>query len=125
MKQNILGGKFKQTPVFLLLERRSKIFFRRLQHGHTEVTRKRPGSVFNSSSGLRHSLISPGHIKTRHFMSSDVMTKGHDELSFTTVTSERNTESVIIQKPVDMENVKTSTETVSFFLLLCFGEECL
>ncbi|XP_056591698.1 uncharacterized protein si:ch211-89o9.4 [Triplophysa dalaica] len=91
-------------------ERRSKIFLRRLQHGHAEVTRNRPGSVFNSS-GLRHSLISPGHIETRHFMSSDVMTKGHDELSFTTVTSERNTESVIIQKPVDMENVKTSTKT--------------
>ncbi|KAI7810753.1 hypothetical protein IRJ41_006186 [Triplophysa rosa] len=90
---------------------RSKIFPRRLQHGHAEVTRKRPGSVCNSSSGLRHSLISPGHIKTRNVMSSNVMTKGHDELSFTTVTSERNTESVIIQTPVDMENGKTSTKT--------------
>lgn len=50
------------------------------------------------------------------------MTKGHDELSFTTVTSERATESVNIQTPANTENAKTSTQTVSFFLLLFCGK---
>lgn len=74
-----------------------------LQHGHTEVTRKRPDSVRNSSPIIRHCFISPGHNKTRHYTTSNVMRKGHDKLS--------TSESVNIQTPVNMENAKTSTQT--------------
>lgn len=70
----------------------------------------------NSSPGIRHSFISPGHNKTRNFTSSNVLTKSHDELSFTTVTSERATQSVNIQTPANTEDAKTSTQTVSLLL---------
>lgn len=105
LRRDLSGGidfikqaHFSRITFILFLGRRSKYFFMGPQHGHAEVSRKRPDSVRNSSPSIRHCFISPGHNKTRHCTTCKLSAS----------------KSVNIQTPVNMENA--STRTVSFFL---------
>ncbi|XP_067261189.1 uncharacterized protein si:ch211-89o9.4 [Chanodichthys erythropterus] len=107
--------------------RGSNSFLKKLQHGPAEVTRLRPGSVcFPSCSkcSSRHSFVSPGCNKTRHYttkrsmFSSDISTTSsairnslQQSFPVKSPTSEGTTESTKIQMPVTKMTAKTSAQT--------------
>lgn len=124
-----LRAKSWTKPQFLYLPGRgSNSFLKRLQHGPAEVTRLRPGSVCfpsRSKCSIRHSFVSPGCNKTRHYATkrsmfssdrsttSNAIRNGHQQsFPVKSPTSEGTTESTKIQMPVT-KTAKTSAQTVS------------
>ncbi|XP_051981004.1 uncharacterized protein si:ch211-89o9.4 isoform X2 [Xyrauchen texanus] len=110
--------------------RGSNSFLKRLQHGHAEVTKWRPCSIFfpsHSKCSIRHNFVTPDHNKTRNYTTqkslsslhsrstmSNAMRKGHRYPSFSSLKSgdsgsesktETTNESMNIQKPVTKRGV--------------------
>ncbi|XP_051751762.1 uncharacterized protein si:ch211-89o9.4 isoform X2 [Ctenopharyngodon idella] len=107
--------------------RGSNSFLKRLQHRPAEVTRLRPGSVCfpsRSKCSIRHSFVSPGCNKTRHYTTkrsmfssdrsttSNAIRNGHQQsFPVKSATSEGTTESTEIQMPVTKMTAKTTAQT--------------
>ncbi|XP_055060916.2 uncharacterized protein [Misgurnus anguillicaudatus] len=94
--------------------RRLRFISRRLQCGVSEVSIRRPASVYVSSPTMKHSFISSGCNTARNdkthrprSITLNAMRKCHNEFSFSYVTSGITSESMKIQTPVNKENAKT------------------
>ncbi|XP_056097312.1 uncharacterized protein si:ch211-89o9.4 [Rhinichthys klamathensis goyatoka] len=105
----------------------SNSFLKRLQHGPADVTRGRPGSdCFPSRSkcSIRHSFVSTGCNKTRHYTTKRSLSSAHRSTTFNSMRngqqqsfpvksakSEGTTESMNIQMPGTKMTEKTSAQT--------------